>query len=472
MEVLERVYTEIARYKMVTEGQRVVVGVSGGPDSVVLLHILYCLEKRLGISLYAAHLNHMFRGEEAKGDVLFVQAICSQWGIPCIAAERDVPDYAMNKGLSSQVAARELRYQFFGEVLNNIGGHKIALAHHANDQAESVLMNIFRGSGLNGLAGINPIRDNLYIRPLLKIRRDEIEQYCQQHGLSYRIDSSNLKTKYRRNKIRHHLIPLLEKEYAPGIVAILSRMTDQVREEDEFLEGLAYEMYQRVLLDMDGSALALDRKELMNQSTVLLRRIIRIAYQQLNGSKQGLAFEHVDNLISHLKRGGAERIIEMPAGIKVRLALDRVDFSKNFIEAQSVKASYDLELPGSVTIENIKISTRIINKDEMPLTPQELPSNMAAIDYHSVAQPLEVRFRQKGDVFIPFGLGRKVKLKKFMIDRKIPKHLRDKIPLIVEKNSQRIIWVAGIRLADHIGLTSLTQKVILLSLDNGNNSNR
>ncbi|MEG6520639.1 tRNA lysidine(34) synthetase TilS [Desulfotomaculum sp. 1211_IL3151] len=471
MEVLERVYTEIARHKMVTEGQRVIVGVSGGPDSVVLLHILYCLEKRLGISLYAAHLNHMFRGEEAKGDALFVQAICSQWGIPCISEERDVPAYARCNGLSSQVAARELRYQFFCDVLHKAQGHKIALAHHANDQAESVLMNIFRGSGLKGLGGIAPMRDNLYIRPLLKIRRDEIEQYCQQHGLSYRIDSSNLKTKYRRNKLRHHLIPLLEKDYAPGIVAILSRMADQIREEDEFLEGLAYEMYQKVLLDMNGSALVLNRKELMNQSTVLLRRIIRIAYQQLHGTKQGIAFEHVDNLINHLKRGGAERMIEMPAGIKVRLALDRVDFSKDLIGSQPTKASYQLELPGSVTIENMKVSTRIMNKDEMPLTPQKLPLNMAAIDYHRVAQPLEVRFRQAGDVFIPFGLGRKVKLKKFMIDRKIPKHLRDKIPLIVEKDSQRIIWVAGIRLADHIGLTSLTQKVILLSLESGNNSN-
>lgn len=472
MEVLERVYTEIARHKMVKEGQRVIVGVSGGPDSVVLLHILHCLEKRLGISLYAAHLNHMFRGEEAKGDALFVQAICSHWGIPCISAEKDVPAYARDKGLSSQVAARELRYQFFCDVLQKTAGHKIALAHHANDQAESVLMNIFRGSGLRGLAGITPIRDNLYIRPLLKIRRAEIEQYCQQQGLSYRIDSSNLKTKYRRNKLRHHLIPLLEKEYAPGLVGILSRMADQVREEDEFLEGLADEMYQKVLLRRDGSALVLDRKKLMNQSTVLLRRIIRIAYQQLNGTKQGIAFEHVDNLINHLKRGGAEKIIEMPTGIKVRLALDRVDFSKNMIEAQPAKGSYSLALPGNVTIGDINISTRIITKAEMPLTPQELPSHMAAIDYHRVAQPLEVRFRQEGDVFIPFGLGKKVKLKKFMIDRKIPKHLRDKIPLLVEKNSQRIIWVAGIRLADHVGLTSLTQKVILLSLENGNDSNR
>ncbi|GAB6179128.1 tRNA lysidine(34) synthetase TilS [Desulfotomaculum defluvii] len=472
MEVLERVYTEITQNPMVIRGQRVIVGVSGGLDSVVLLHILNCLRKDLGIFLHVAHLNHMLRGEEAKEDALFVQALCQEWGIPCTAEERDVPAYAQTKKVSFEVAAREIRYQFFCKVLKKTAGDKIALAHHANDQAETVLMNLLRGSGLKGLSGITPIRDNLYIRPLLKISRYEIEQYCQQKGLSYRIDRSNLDTKYRRNKLRHQLIPLLEKEYAPGLVGNLSRMAEQIREEDQFLECLAREIYQKVLRGMDESVLILDRNELMKQPVVLLRRIIRIVYQQLNGTKQGLAFEHVDNLINHLIRGGPEKIIEMPAGIIVRLASDRLDVSKGMMERQTMTVSYFLEVPGSVTIDGIKVSSRIINKDEMSMAPWELPPNIVAIDYNCVSQPLEVRFRKEGDVFIPFGLGKKIKLKKLLIDSKIPRHLRDQIPLVVETTSGRIIWVCGIRLADHIGLTSLTQKVILLSLENGNDSIR
>ncbi|WP_333871421.1 tRNA lysidine(34) synthetase TilS [Desulforamulus putei] len=472
MEVLERVRKEIARHKMVEPGQLVIIGVSGGPDSVALLHMFHVLAGELGISLHAAHLNHLFRGEEAREDASFVRELCSRWGIPCTVEERNVPAYAREKRLSAQVAAREVRYQFFYDVLQATGGQKIALAHHANDQAESVLMNFLRGAGPGGLSGIPPVRDNLIIRPLLSIRRQEIEQYCRDQAIPFRTDSSNLKTLYRRNKIRHRLIPLLEQEYSPGLVNILVRMAEQVRSEDEFMEDLARHAYRQVLLFQGTAGLELDRTGLARQPVALARRIIRIAWENIRGSKQDLTFDHVENLVEQLRGGGPERVWELPAGIRVRLSYDRVAFLARGPEQPAALQTYELPVPGSVVTETgKKITSQVIRREDLTCSPGELSPNRAVLDYARVTLPLMVRFRREGDVLIPFGLGKRVKLKKMLIDRKVPRHLRDNIPLVVEQKTGRILWVAGIRMADGVGIGDATEKVILLSLENGHDSN-
>ncbi|MCL5780505.1 MAG: tRNA lysidine(34) synthetase TilS [Firmicutes bacterium] len=470
MEVLARVRKEIARHKMVEPGQLIIVGVSGGPDSVALLHIFRSLAGELGISLHVAHLNHLFRGEEARKDACFVRELCLRWKIPCTVEERNVPAYAREKRLSAQVAAREVRYQFFYDVLEKTGGNKIALAHHANDQAESVLMNFLRGAGLSGLSGIPPVRDNLFIRPLLSIRREEILQYCQGHGISFRTDSSNLKTLYRRNKLRHRLIPLLEQEYSPGLVNILNRMAEQVRSEDEFMEDLARHAYKQVLLSQETTGLVLDRIRLARQPVALARRIIRIAWENIRGSKQDLTFEHVEHLVERLWGGGPERVWQLPVGINVRLTYDTLAFLAR--ERQAPMTTCELPVPGSVVTETgLKITSQVIRREELLWHPGELPAHQAVLDYDRVTLPLMVRFRREGDVLVPFGLGKRVKLKKMLIDRKVPRHLRDQIPLVVEQKTDRIVWVAGIRLADDVAVGHSTEKVILLSLENGNDSN-
>ncbi|GAB6159258.1 tRNA lysidine(34) synthetase TilS [Desulfotomaculum varum] len=472
MEVLDKVRKEIARHNMIEPGQLIVVGVSGGPDSVALLHILHTLAGELGIKLHAAHLNHRFRGEEARQDALFVRQLCANWDIPCTIEERDVPGYARQKHLSAQVAAREVRYRFFYKVLQTTGGQKIALAHQADDQAESVLLNLLRGAGAGGLAGIPPVRDNLIIRPLLSLRRQEIEQYCHNHGVGFRIDSSNLKTAYRRNKIRHVLIPLLEREYSPGLVNVLVRTAEQIRAEDEFMEHLADQAYRQVLLNRNSRSIELAREELARQPVALARRIIRLAWQDIRGSKQDLTYDHVERLLEQLPGGGPQRYWELPAGIVVRLTYDRLTLMKEYGNNSLDLPACHLPVPGSVTtVSGSTITSLLLRRQDFTGNPRELPAHQAVLDYAKVTLPLAVRFRQEGDALVPFGLGKKVKLKKILIDRKIPRHRRDSIPLVVEQKTGRILWVAGIRLAEGVGISDTTEKIILLRLENGHHSN-
>ncbi len=472
MGVLEKVRKELARYPMVEPGQLVIVGVSGGPDSMALLHILQSLAQEMKISLYVAHLNHMFRGEEAQADADLVQEFCFRSGIPCRVVNRDVPAYARERRLSAQVAAREIRYQFFYEVLQETGGQKLALAHHANDQAESVLMNLLRGSGLRGLGGIAPVRDDCVIRPLLGIHRVEIESYCQDMGVPYRIDSSNLKLIYRRNKLRHQLIPLLQKEYSPGIIDILGRLAEQARSEDELLEQLTQEAYEKVLQTEKTNEIILDRQILSQQAVALVRRVLRLSWQKMQGTRRELTFGHIENLVRNMAGGGPERVWELPEGIRVRLSSGAVTFMAGDTSQQESDQIHPLSVPGSViTTAGQRLTAEVLPRVELVQDPEKLPLQVAALDFSKVKFPLVVRFRQEGDTITPFGLGREIKLKKLLIDRKIPRHQRDNIPLVVEQQTGRILWVAGVRMADQVGITSETQKLILLRLENGNSSN-
>lgn len=472
MEVLDRVRADISRHGLLEAGQRVVVGVSGGPDSIVLLHILKRLQEELKILLHVAHLNHMFRGEESQADASFVQTVCQQWGIPCSIEERDVPAYAKATGLTSQVAARRVRFQFFAEVLTKVEGQRIALAHHADDQAETILMNLFRGAGLKGLSGMSPLREKLFIRPLLHVRKKEIEQYCAVENLSYRTDSSNLKTVYRRNKLRHQLIPTLEREYAPGLVHILSRMAEQIGNEDEYLDHLATAAYSEVLFSEGENGVSLDLKNVNKQPLVLVRRLLRIAWQRVYGTKQDLSFDHVERLIEELAyKGGPEKVLELPGGVRVRFSYDRLTFLKNKVSLILAKESSPLPVPGQVNFLDSQIVAQLLDVQDLIHPHQRLPKQLAVLDAAKVSLPLIVRSRQEGDTFIPFGLGKQIKLKKLLIDCKVPKHLRDQIPIVVEQNTGRILWVAGIRPADGVGISENSKKLILLRLENGNDSN-
>lgn len=473
MGLLDKVRREISRHHMLEPGDLVVIGVSGGPDSVALLHLLFCLQQELNIFLHVAHLNHMFRGEEAREDASFVHELADRLEVPCTIGERNVPVYAREKNLSAQVAAREVRYRFFHDVLQSTGGAKLALAHHADDQAESVLINLFRGSGLKGLAGMSPVRENLFVRPLLNVRRREIEEYCREHQLPTRLDHSNLKTIYLRNRIRHRLIPLLEEEYCPGIVPVLVRMADHVRDENDFLEGLSMEAYGRVKVSEQPRQVALDRKKLAKEPRTLARRVLRLAWEQIRGNKHDLTFEHVELVLKCLEGGGPERVLELPAGIKVRITSHTITLQEGNPREKPVRYSYPLAVPGRTAIpeSGVHVVSRVVNRQEMTLDPRDLPAGSIALDYDKVTQPLVVRSREDGDTLVPFGFGKGVKLKKLLIDRKVPRYLRDKIPLVVERDTGKILWVAGVRMAHGVGISSATAKVILLSLENGNSNN-
>ncbi|MGI6492697.1 MAG: tRNA lysidine(34) synthetase TilS [Pelotomaculum sp.] len=462
MDLLERVREDMARHRMTEPGSKVLVAVSGGADSVVLLHILYQLREELGISLHVAHLNHMLRGEEADGDARFVAGLARQYGLPATIRAMDVLQYRENKRISVETAAREVRYEFLEAVGRQCGASRIALAHQADDQAETILINFMRGSGITGLKGILPVRPEGYIRPLLSVRRCEIESYCLAAGLKFRTDSTNREDIYLRNHIRHHLIPCLEKEYNPGIVPALLRLGDLCREEDRYLQEQAGKAYAVVLIYKNEGGLALDLSGLAHMDPAMRRRIIRLAWADIAGQLAGgLALKHVDDVIRLIESGNTGARAVLPGGWQVLRSYRLLEFSREDDRDAIPDYFYPLIIPGDTYIPELKGT---IYAEEYPadpfLEPKKLPPSEVVLDLAKLPPKLYVRRRREGDVFQPYGFSSEIKLKDFLIKQKIPRQKRDRIPLIT--TPEEIVWVAGLRVGEKWKISRSTKQILHL----------
>lgn len=267
--MIEKILKTIKKYNLIENGDSIVVGVSGGPDSICLLHVLYCLRDELGIRIYAVHINHMLRGSEADMDQDYVRRFCSDKGIQLFERSVDVRAVSDAKGISLEEAGREARYQEFRTVAEITGSGKIAVAHNKNDQAETILMHIIRGTGLDGLKGMEYNRGGV-IRPLLDISRSEIEYYCDQQGLSPRIDSSNLENIYTRNKIRLDLIPYINKLLDIDISNSLIRMASLIKDDSIYIEGCVKEAYEGCVAEKDSNSIIMDISKLIGYDTSIM----------------------------------------------------------------------------------------------------------------------------------------------------------------------------------------------------------
>lgn len=464
MELIRQVAEQIHKHAMVAAGETVVVGVSGGPDSVALLHILYRLRENLDIKLVVAHLNHRFRGVEAQTDARFVLELAERMRLQAFVESRDVPAYCARHGFSAQAGAREVRYSFFSEVAVKTGASRVALGHHADDQAETILLHIIRGTGPGGLKGMLPVRDNFFIRPLLHVRRRDIVAYCARHGLTYRHDSSNDRPKYLRNRVRLELMPLLEKNYNPGLVDTLNRLGEICRDEEEYLEAQAGEMYHRFRLKSNGHTVSLDRNGLQSCPRAIIRRVVRRAWAEVCGDKDDLGFRHIDQVVEIIKGAGGYRRVTLPRGVTCQTNYDLLEFTLSRSSSEVPFYQYLLKVPGVTFIPEtgVLVGAQLIPAgeagDPAGLGPQEV-----LLDYGLLPAPLVVRRRLAGDRFSPLGLEGTVKLKKFFIDHKVPRCMRDRIPLVVSGND--IVWVAGMRPGDRWKVTEATQTCLKLYID-------
>jgi len=460
--LIEQVLFTIRKNNMLREKENVLVGVSGGPDSITLLHILWVLKDQLKISLQVAHLNHLLRGEEAAADALLVQKFAHEHNLPCVVESIDVRSLQKQTGLCLQEAAREARFSFFERLSRRYQIQKVALGHHADDQAETILINLLRGAGLDGLKGISPVRGS-YIRPLLEVRRHQIEDYCSSNSLPTRLDLSNFKSVYTRNRIRLHLLPLLEREYNPRLVNALVRLGNICREENDFLERLSLEAYRKVAEEENKGEVILPKPLFLAQPLPLRRRLLRLAWRQASGEAKELSFDHVERLLKMLQDDPGEGALDLPGGVRAKKEAGNIRLFKYF-NPQTVP-SYELYLaiPGVTSLPGMKqeILAEIIPVEQAPpfkqLSPQE-----ALLDYALVKGPLLVRCRRKGDFFAPFGLGGTMKLKKFLIDQKIPREQRDLLPLVATE--KEIIWVGGLRPAEGWKVTEKTSLCLYLRL--------
>lgn len=317
----EKILETIQKYNLIQNGDKIVIGLSGGPDSISLINVLDEIKNDealcLKFDIIVAHINHNIR-EEAKSDEDFVVKYCKEKNIEIYVLSVDVTKIAKEEKKGTEETARKIRYDFFEEVLNKTKSNKIATAHTANDNAETVIMNMIRGSGSSGLKGIRPIRENKFIRPLIETTREEIEKYCDECKLNPRIDKTNFENDYTRNKIRNILIPLIKEEFNPNIITTINRLSDIINEENQYLENLTKQKYKEILIEEDkGKQIVLDLKLFNKQELVIKKRIILHTINALQGNAQGIGKVHIDDIIKLCKNNLGNKYLTPNKNIKV-----------------------------------------------------------------------------------------------------------------------------------------------------------
>lgn len=450
----------IKKHHMLEKGDKVVIGVSGGPDSITLLHLLYYLKDSWQLDLVVAHFDHMLRPESSnEGD--FVALYAKKLEVPAFVEKGDVGRYAKERGLSIQVAARELRYRFLEEIAQKTSGKKIALAHHLVDQGETILMNFLRGPSPRGLAGIPPVRDKI-IRPLIEITRQQIESYVKDNQLETVTDFSNYDKKYLRNQIRLEMIPALEK-YNPNLMLGLARGGEIFREEDQYLEQVTKAVFNRICLTEETNKISVSYGHYKTLALAMKRRLLRKCFTKLVDENRELGFDEVERVITWLENPISGKILEWPEEIKIRYSLGRIIIGKLEMAAQKGKnTDFQRVLPslGKIKIGSSSFLAEIANV-EKPFkknNPWEV-----FLDADKVSFPLTIRNRRQGDRFYPLGLGGSKKLKDFFIDLKIPQEKRKRTPLVVSSKGE-IIWVVGFRIDERFKVTETTKTILRLSL--------
>ena len=325
----QKVLETIKKYNLIENGDKIVFGVSGGPDSISMLNILNEIknEQIIEFEICVAHINHLIR-EEAIDDEKYVQNYCDKNNIKCYIKRIDVVQIANNKKIGTEEAGRNARYEFFEEVLQKTVSNKIAIAHNKNDKIETIIMHLLRGSGLSGLKGIEPIRDNKFIRPLIECERQEIEQYCEDNKLNPRIDKTNFENEYTRNKIRNIVIPYIKKEFNPNIIKTLSRLSDVATEESDYVDKQTQKTYQKILIEKTDKQITLNLKEFNKQEKVIKNRLILLATKQLMGSTQGIEKIHIEDIIKLCNNNIGNKYLTPNKNIKILIKDKKINFIK------------------------------------------------------------------------------------------------------------------------------------------------
>ena len=323
----EKVLETIKKFNLIENGDIVVAAVSGGPDSIAMLDILIKLQEKMKFKIVVAHINHMIR-EEAISDMEFVKQYCKKYGIDFYSKSIDVQKLANNNKIGTEEAGRLVRYQFFDEILEKVGGNKIAIAHNKNDRAETIIMNTLRGSGISGLKGIEAKREK-YIRPLIECERAEIESYCKSNGIDARIDKTNLDNTYTRNKIRNVVIPYIKKEFNPNIINTLERLSVLVCEEEEYIEKQVEKIYNEILIEESiPNEIILNLKLFNNQEKVIKSRVVLYTITRLFNSSKGIEKVHIDDVIKVCEKNIGNKYLTPNKKIKILVKNHKIYFLK------------------------------------------------------------------------------------------------------------------------------------------------
>lgn len=455
--IIEEVKKSILKFNMIQPGDKIIVAVSGGPDSICLLDLLTRFSKEFNISLVIAHYNHGLRIGEDDLETHLVKKIAKSLGLPFETEKASGLDMHSS---SLEDKARNLRYDFFERIRIKYKAHKIALGHNLNDQAETVIMRLLRGSGMSGLSGIPPVRDNTIIRPLIEVKREDILGYLEQRDLEYATDSSNLDKRFLRNKIRLELLPEMIK-YQPGFIEILGQLSENLRDEDSFLEMQADEWVgHRLVQDESGDSL-INISSFKDIPNAFLKRVIRNIIKKFNKNLYGIESGHIHDVINLIENTRPNISIDLPKGLRAKKEYNKLIFTtKNtFPEFWS----YLIKDEGRLYINEIGRTIIIEGSNNKPENKGHTDDmNSVQLDKDSLSFPLTLRNFKPGDRFIPLGMTGHKKVKDFFIDLKIPPVRRKQIPILLKDD--KIIWVCGYRIDDRFKVTPDTKSILKITI--------
>lgn len=455
----------IKKHNLIEKNEHIVVGVSGGADSISLLYFLYTIKEEYNLKLTAVHINHCMRGEESDGDCNFVIEFCKRLGISLKVFSFDINQKAKKYSISTEEAGRKYRYSSFEKVLQEEGADKIAIAHNKDDNAETIIMRFLRGAGLKGLSGIAYKRGHI-IRPLLDCYRKDIEEFCSQNGLLFRNDSTNSLNIYTRNKIRLDLMPYIKKEFNPNIIENLVNMAEVFSDENNFLDELAKNLLDDVTFEKTQEKIVLNIEKLKQNNVVVIKRAIRLALTSFNQNLYNISLEHINNIISIIKKNTGKSI-NLPNNIFVCNQYEKLIITNNIKYIKNdIEYNYKLELEQKIFIKEIN-KTVLLTKKDINHSFFSTKVCTISLNYDKIGNTLFLRQRKPGDKVYINGMTKK--LKNIFIDLKIPANERNLYPIF--DTEQEIVGVLGLFVCDRFK-TDKPGNVFLYIWEENNNEGK
>ncbi len=462
-DIVKKIEQTISRYNMLDDGNRVLVAVSGGPDSVVLLDVLDRLKEAFSLDLVVAHFDHSLRPDDDERETRFVASLAVSKNLPFVTQKALSPPG--KSGMSLEEEARDRRYEFLNYAKKAHGAQKIALGHTLDDQAETVIMRLLRGSGPAGLSGIPPVRNHDIIRPLIEVTRQKIQDYIAHRDLRTITDPSNLEKHHLRNRIRLDLLPEL-KTYQPGIVEILGQTAGIMRDETRWMETEAEKWIKGHVEVFETGKHSVPLKAFGNLAAALQNQIIRQIIKRVQGGLRRISLRHIE-AIKGLVQGRPQASLDLPNSVFVEKTYETLIFGKNR-EKQDPKGikgfQYVLDGPGVFKLDAIACTITIEEIKGKALLPDHKASPwIAHLDADRIGFPLMIRSFVPGDRFVPLGMTGHKKVKDFFVDRKIPSRVRRRLPLLCQGKNP--IWICGLRLDDRFKVGPKTKNIVRVSLD-------
>ena len=452
--LVSKVKVTIKRHRLLKSGDRILVSVSGGPDSVALLSLLIELRDNFKWDLEVVHINHKLRGKESDKDLEFVKKLATKYGLEFHSNFFNTKKFAKDKKLSLEDAARQIRYNFLEKTAQKIKADKIALGHTQNDQAETVLMRLFRGSGSLGLSGI-PIKRGKFVRPLLEVSREEVLKYLKEKKIPYRTDKSNLAAQFLRNRIRHKLLPWLKKEINPEIISSLTRTATILNEIEQYLDRETKKIFEK-LAQTTKNKILINRQKFSDLSGIFKKNLIRYSWTNLTAEIYPLEFKQVERVLGLVETGKVGKRVNLKNGYLTELNFKHLVIFKK----QLKKYKISVKFPGEFKLNGYNLKARIMERKKLPDKVRTKSENYAYLDLEKLKTPLYLRGYLPGDKFKPLGMKGNKKLSDFFTDSKIPRHKREETLLLTSK--KKIAWIVGQRISDEFKITNKTKKVLAL----------